>query len=188
MNPGSPIAPAGSPPRREAVAGLHGEEVLAARARFGENRLPVQPEASAWAILVAQLRSPLIYIILAAAAISLLLGELADFAIIMVVVVVDVALGFAQEYQAKRAYAALRRLVRPAATVIRDGCRQVVGVEELVPGDLVIVAAGDRVPADAELLEATRVAVDEAILTGESEPVAKAVPDGARTAGDGADR
>lgn len=138
-------------------------------------------------ILLGQFKSPLIYIILAAAGISLALGEVGDFGIIMAVVVVDVILGFVQEFQARRTYMALKGLLKPTTTVIRDGEHREVEVWELVPGDLVVLAMGDKVPADGDLLEATRLAVDEAILTGESEPVNKYhdgdVPAG-ETAGD----
>ena len=153
--------------------GLSSAEVLERRARFGENRLPTEKGVSAWTILFNQLKSPLVYIILAAAGISLVLGEFGDFAIIMAVVVIDVILGFVQEYQAQRTYVALKGLLKPTTTVIRDGQRAEVEVWELVPGDLVVLNAGEKVPGDGELLEATKVALDEAILTGESEPVNK---------------
>jgi len=156
-----------------ALTGLTAEEVLERRARFGENRLPAEKGVSVWAILFNQLKSPLVYIILAAAGISLALGEYGDFAIIMAVVVVDVILGFIQEYQAQRTYVALKGLLKPTTTVIRDGQRAEVEVWELVPGDLVVLNAGEKSPGDGELIEATRISLDEAILTGESEPVNK---------------
>lgn len=156
-----------------ALNGLIAEEVLERRAQFGENRLPSEKGVSAWTILFNQLKSPLVYIILAAAGISLTLGEFGDFAIIMAVVVIDVILGFIQEYQAQRTYIALKGLLKPTTTVIRDGERQEVEVWELVPGDLVVLNAGEKVPGDGEIIEATKLALDEAILTGESEPVNK---------------
>jgi Ca2+-transporting ATPase len=153
--------------------GLAAEEVLERRAQFGKNRLPSEKGVSAWAILFNQLKSPLVYIILAAAGISLALGEFGDFTIIMAVVVIDVILGFFQEYQAQRTYVALKGLLKPTTTVIRDGQRVEVEVWELVPGDLVVLNAGEKVPGDGELIEATKLSLDEAILTGESEPVNK---------------
>ena len=114
--------------------GLTSEEVLAQRAQFGENRLPTKDAVSAWSILWSQFTSPLIYIILAAAGISLTLGEYGDFAIILAVVVVDVVLGFVQEFQAQRAFVALKGLLKPTATVIRDGVRREIEVWQLVPG------------------------------------------------------
>ena len=91
----------------------------------------------------------------------------------MAVVVIDVILGFVQEYQAQRTYTALKGLLKPTTTVIRDGQRQEVEVRELVPGDLVLLNAGEHVPGDGELARSAKLAVDEAILTGESEPVNK---------------
>lgn len=155
------------------LTGLTSEQVLQARAQFGENRLPSEKAVSAWTILINQLKSPLVYIILAAAGISLTLGELGDFAIIMAVVVIDVILGFIQEFQAQRTYVALKGLLKPTTTVIRDGQRKEVEVWELVPGDLVLLNAGEKAPGDGELLEVTKLSLDEAILTGESEPVNK---------------
>ena len=156
-----------------ALSGLTAEQVLKARAQFGENSLPTEKGVSTWTILFNQLKSPLVYIILAAAGISLALGEFGDFAIIMAVVVIDVILGFVQEYQAQRTYVALKGLLKPTTTVIRDGQRLEVEVWELVPGDLVVLNAGEKAPGDGELLEATKLSLDEAILTGESEPVNK---------------
>jgi len=95
------------PLKHEALRGLTSAQVLEQRAKFGENRLPEEKGVSVWAILFNQLKSPLVYIILAAAGVSLVLGELCVFAIIMVVVVVDLILGFIQEYQAQRTYVAL---------------------------------------------------------------------------------
>ncbi len=159
--------------KHTALTGLTAKEVLESRAQYGENRLPAEKGVSGWTILLNQLKSPLVYIILAAAGISLALGELGDFAIIMAVVVIDVILGFVQEYQAQRTYVALKGLLKPTTTVIRDGQRVEVEVWELTPGDLVVLNAGEKVPGDGVLLEATKVAIDEAILTGESETVNK---------------
>lgn len=156
-----------------ALTGLNAQQVAERRAQYGENRLPAEKGVSVWAILLNQVKSPLVYIILAAAGISLALGEYGDFAIIMVVVVIDVILGFIQEYQAQQTYVALKGLLKPTTTVIRDGQRVEIEVWELVPGDLVVLNAGEKTPGDGELLEATKLSVDEAILTGESEPVNK---------------
>src|SRR5512135_2006547 len=159
--------------KREALIGLTPEQVLERRAQFGENRLPAEKGVSVWKILFNQLKSPLVYIILAAAGVSLVVGELGDFAIIMAVVVVDAILGFVQEYQAQRTYTALKGLLKPTTTVIRDGQRQEIEVRELVPGDLVLLNAGERVPGDGELVESAKLTADEAILSGESEPAGK---------------
>jgi Ca2+-transporting ATPase len=161
------------PHRQMPPAGLTSAEVEEQRRRYGKNILPAEKKISAWTILFNQLKSPLVYIILAAAGVSLVLGELGDFAIIMTVVVIDVILGFVQEYQAQRTYVALKGLLKPTTTVIRDGQRVEVEVWELVPGDLVLLTAGEKAPGDGEIIEATKLSIDEAILTGESEPVNK---------------
>jgi len=162
-----------TPHKNGTLTGLTAAEVLIRRAQAGENRLPVEKGVSIWTILFNQLKSPLVYIILAAAGVSLALGEMGDFAIIMAVVVIDVILGFVQEYQAQQTYVALKGLLKPTTTVLRDGQRVEVEVWELVPGDLVVLSAGEKIPGDGMLIEAARLSVDEAILTGESEPVSK---------------
>jgi Ca2+-transporting ATPase len=154
--------------------GLTNSEVLARRQQYGENSLPAEKTTPAWAILLSQFKSPLVYIILVAALVSLLAKEFSDFAIIMAVVVIDVILGYVQEYQAQKTYTALKGLLKPTTTVIRDGERCEVEVWELVPGDLVLLNAGEKVPGDGLVLEGIKLTADEAILTGESEPVNKA--------------
>ncbi len=153
--------------------GLSNAEVLRLRQQYGENRLPAEKGNTAWTILLNQIKSPLVYIILVAAGVSLVVREYNDFAIIMAVVVIDVVLGFIQEYQAQQTYTALKGLLKPTTTVLREGERREIEVWELVPGDLVLLNSGEHVPADGEVTESTKLAVDEAILTGESEPVNK---------------
>ena len=159
------------------LTGLTNAEVLARRQQFGENRLPTEKTTSVWTILLNQVKSPLVYIILVAALVSLVAREYSDFAIIMAVVVIDVILGFVQEYQAQKTYTALKGLLKPTTTVLREGERHEVELWELVPGDLVVLNAGEKVPGDGLLLESIKLAADEAILTGESEPVSKSVND-----------
>jgi len=161
--------------KHEPLYGLTAAEVLEQRRRHGENVLPTKKGPSAWSIFFSQFKSPLVYIILVAAAVSLAVGEYGDFAIIMAVVVIDAVLGFIQEYRAQRTYTALKSLLKPTTTVIRDGTRQEIELRELVPGDLVVLNAGEHVPGDGEIIESTKLAVDEAILTGESEPVSKSL-------------
>lgn len=151
--------------------GLSEAEVVSQRQLFGPNILPTARGRSSFSILIDQFKNPLIYIILVAAAISLIMGELSDFLIIMVVVAIDVLLGFAQEYQAQRTYKALRNMMKITAAVIRGGVRSEIDVSELVPGDLVVLNAGKHIPGDGEILSSTKLTVDESILTGESEPV-----------------
>jgi Ca2+-transporting ATPase len=166
------------PPSKHALfSGLTEEQVFELRKQYGKNVLPAEKPISKWAILLNQLKSPLVYIILAAALVSLIVGEYGDFAIIMVVVVIDAILGFVQEYQAQNTYLALRNLLKPTTTVLRAGEhgveRKEIEVSELVPGDLVYLNSGEKIPGDGEIREGVKLAVDEAILTGESEPINK---------------
>ncbi len=133
--------------------GLTAAEVAQRQAQYGLNTLPEEKGPSPLTILLNQFKSPLVYIILTAALVSLLVGELGDFFIIMVVVVIDAVLGFIQEYQAQRTYEALKNLIKETATVMRDGQRLEVESSQLVPGDLVLLASGERIPADGELVE-----------------------------------
>jgi len=151
--------------------GLSKAEVVSQRQIYGPNILPTARGRSAFSILIDQFKNPLIYIILVAAGISLIMGELSDFLIIMVVVAIDVLLGFAQEYQAQRTYKALKNMMKITAAVIRGGVRSEIDVSELVPGDLAVLNAGKHIPGDGEIISSTKLTVDEAILTGESEPV-----------------
>ena len=154
-------------------SGLSQAEVISLRQQHGENRLPAEKGTTVWTILLNQIKSPLVYIILVAAGVSLVVGEYTDFFIIMAVVVIDVILGFIQEYQAQQTYTALKGLLKPTTTVIRDGQRQEIEVWELVPGDVVLLNSGEHIPADGVVLESTKLSVEEAILTGESEPINK---------------
>jgi len=141
---------------------------------------------SAWAVLVRQLRSGLPGLLLAAAAVSFFVGQRTDALVIGLILTLSVGLGFINEYLAERAGAALQEHVRYRATVVRGGHVHQVDVAELVPGDIVRLRSGAIVPADLRLLAADRLACNEAVLTGESAPVAKQtapVPSGA-TAGD----
>ncbi len=158
--------------------GLTAAEVLERRGHFGENALPAGKKTSIPELFLNQFKNPLVYIILAAAGISLVVGEYSDLAIIMAVVLIDAVLGFIQEYQAQSTYTALRGLLKPTTTVIRDGARQEVEVRELVPDDVVLLNAGEKIPGDGLVLEATKLAVEEAILTGESEPISKGAGEG----------
>jgi Ca2+-transporting ATPase len=155
--------------------GLTQTEVIARRKAYGENRLPAEKATSPLTILLAQVKSPLVYIILVAALVSLLAREYGDFGIIMAVVVIDVILGFVQEYQAQKTYTALKGLLKPTTTVLRGGERREVEAWELVPGDLTLLSMGEKVPADGRVRESVKLGLDEAILTGEAEPVTKDV-------------
>jgi cation-transporting ATPase F len=141
--------------------------------RLGPNRLPAAG-GGGWAVRVArQFHNPLIYVLLVAGVVTLMLGELVESAVIFGVVLINALVGYLQESRAEAALDALRDLVRTMARVVRSGSVRQVDSEELVPGDVVRVEAGDQVPADLRLIAETDVEVDESALTGESEPVAK---------------
>jgi magnesium-transporting ATPase (P-type) len=157
-----------------AASGLEEAEASRRLERHGPNRLPEPPRPGAVRRFLAQFRSLLIYVLLGAAAVTLLLGHLVDAAVILAVVVVNAIIGFVQEGKAEQALDAIRHMLAPKATVVRDGRRVTVESEALVPGDVVLLEAGDRVPADLRLLAARGLKIDEAVLTGESLPVEKA--------------
>jgi Ca2+-transporting ATPase len=161
----------------EHYEGLSANDIATRRQLFGYNELPEKKGPSGWSILFSQFKSPLVYIILFAAMVSLIVGEYGDFAIIMVVVLADVILGFVQEFKAQQTYQALKGLLKPTTTVIRDGERKEIEIRELIPGDLVLLTNGERIPADGKILECLQLSVNEAILTGESEAVGKTSAD-----------
>ncbi|BAL95532.1 cation-translocating P-type ATPase [Rubrivivax gelatinosus] len=153
--------------------GLSAAEAARRLAAHGANTLPEPPPRPAWHVLLQQFRSPLIYILFVAALIALALGHYGDAAVILAVVAVNAAIGAAQEGRAERSMAALRQLSALRVRVRRDGAETEVAARELVPGDLLALAAGDAVGADARLVDAAQCRAAEAALTGESVPVAK---------------
>ncbi|ROR32675.1 HAD-IC family P-type ATPase [Inmirania thermothiophila] len=155
--------------------GLGAAEAAARLARHGPNRLPPPPRDGPLRRFLRQFESVYIHVLLAAAAVTAALGLWLDAGVILGVVLVNALIGFIQEGRAEDAMEAIRRVLAPRATVVRDGRLAEVDAAGLVPGDVVVLAAGDRVPADLRLLEAHALAVDEAALTGESVPVEKAV-------------
>lgn len=154
----------------EGLATAEAEDLLS---QYGRNELARQkPQSSLW-IFISQFTSPLVYVLLFAAVISVLLQKWADAAVVAVVVGVNAWFGWFQEYKASRAMDKLRSLVVHYATVIRDGRPQVLLASELVPGDVVILKGGDRVPADCRLIKGNDLQTAEAALTGESSPISK---------------
>lgn len=158
---------------RSREAGLKAAEVAERRARFGENALPGQKPRSLLARFLAQLDSLLIYVLLGSAAITATLGHGLDTVVILAVVIINAVFGVVQEGKAERALDAIRAMISPTASVIRDGQRLNVPAHDLVPGDILLIEAGDRVTADARLVSARGLRIDEAALTGESVPVDK---------------
>ena len=153
--------------------GLTSNEALELKERFGLNKLPEKGGRSALTILMAQFKNPLIYIITVAAIISLIIQEYQDAIIIGVVIILDCIVGFFQEYKAEKTMKALRGLLRPIARVYRNGELQDIDITEIVPGDLIALNPGDKVAADGSVLETVNLSLNEAILTGESEPIMK---------------
>ncbi len=157
----------------DACSGLSTAEVERRRTEFGANTLPAVKRRSLLRVFLRQFQSPLIYILFVAAALAFSLGKSGDALVILAVVFINAAIGTFQEGRAERSMEALRRLSELHARVVRDGTEQVVEAGELVPGDLLLVAAGDAVGSDARVLEAVAAEAAEAALTGESMPVAK---------------
>jgi Mg2+-importing ATPase len=155
--------------------GLSSEEARQRVARYGPNRLKPAKRTDALTLLLGQFKSPIVLILIFAAALSFHLGDRPDAVIIMMIVLASGLLGFWQERGATNTVQKLLALVRITAAVVRDGAEQEVPAEEVVPGDMVALAAGAGVPGDCLLFEAKDLYVDEAALTGESYPVEKAV-------------
>jgi Ca2+-transporting ATPase len=154
--------------------GLSSEEAAVRLERDGPNVLPGRPPTRLWRRVLTQLRDPLIVVLLAAAGLTIATGDSTDTAVILLVIVVNTSVGVAQEVRADRAITALAELTAPTARVIRDDAQRLIPAADVVVGDLLVPAEGDIVPADARLLEAAALLVDESSLTGESVPVDKA--------------
>ncbi|MDQ5770556.1 cation-transporting P-type ATPase [Thiothrix subterranea] len=157
------------------AAGLDTHTAQERHLTHGANRLPAPPKRSPVIRFLLQFHNILIYVLLAAAAVTALLDHWVDTSVIVAVVLVNAIIGFLQEGKAEQAMAAIRQMLAPQAAVLRDGKRTTIAGEMLVPGDIVLLEAGDKVPADLRLLQAYGLQVQEAILTGESVPVDKQV-------------
>ncbi len=162
--------------------GLSEPEAQARRRAFGANRLQAARQRGIWHIAFDQINSIIVYLLAAGAALSLLFGQWAEGAAILVVLAINSSIGFVTEMRAMHSMQALKRLSRVSARVRRGGREATVEGEQLVPGDIVLVEAGDVVPADIRLVRATAVQADESTLTGESVPVQKGVDPVARGA------
>jgi len=153
--------------------GLSTAEARTRAERYGPNALPEAPGRSGFVRFLLQFHNVLIYVLLGAAFVTAALQHWIDTGVILAVVLVNAIIGFVQEGRAEQAMAAIRGMLAPRSAVLRDGRRQGVDAAELVPGDIVLIEAGDRVPADLRLIESRGLKVEEAILTGESVPVDK---------------
>ena len=154
-------------------AGLSQQEAHARAVRFGPNTLRDRGERPLLIQYLSHFKNPLVIVLLAASAVSALTGEITGFVIIWAIVLMSVTLDFVQEYRAGRAADQLKKTVAVRATVLRDGHSQDIPIADLVPGDVVLLAAGDLIPADSRLFEAKDFFINQSLLTGESYPVEK---------------
>lgn len=167
--PEPPITP------NAAESGLSSHQASARLEEFGYNRLPAPPMPGVLELFARQFLSPFIYILLIASGVSFALGQTPSGVFILIVLLINAIIGTVQEFSAQKAAAALKQMMKGTAHVLRDSQIVTVDVEEIVPGDIVLLSSGDKVPADLQLLSASSLAVDESMLTGESLAVAKSV-------------
>ncbi|MCR9220563.1 MAG: HAD-IC family P-type ATPase [Alphaproteobacteria bacterium] len=160
-------------PQTSESTGLTSEEAARRLAEAGPNRLPEPKLPGPAMIFLRQFRNPFIYILIVAAIVSLIIGQIPSTVFIVAVLLLNAVIGAIQEYSAQKSASALRKMVRGATHVIRDGVAQTIDVEALVPGDLVLLSSGDKAPADIRLTLSQNLAVDESMLTGESLVVTK---------------
>jgi len=153
--------------------GLTDQEATQRLETYGPNQLAEAPPTPFWKRLWDQFNSFVVLLLIVASVISAFLGDYVEAAAIMAIVLLNAILGVVQEGRAEQALAALRKLAAPDAHVIRDGTRKLVSSTQIVPGDVVLLEAGNYVPADLRLLEAINLRIEEAALTGESVPVQK---------------
>lgn len=153
--------------------GLASDQARERLERFGPNRIRSGEEVSWWRVLMRQFLDPLIYVLIIAAGVTLAFEDYTDAAVIFAVVLINAAIGFIQELRARKAIRSLSEMSAPQATLLRDGERIDLPTEDVVPGDVVLLGSGARVPADVRLVEAEDMEVDESALTGESQAVPK---------------
>jgi P-type Ca2+ transporter type 2C len=159
--------------RTSSASGLSEPDAARRLAEYGPNELEATQTPPPWRLLFEQFKNVLILILLAAVVLSVALGHATEAIVISVIVLLAALLGFVQEYRAERAIEALRRMAAPTAAVLREGTERDIPARELVPGDLVLLRPGDKVPADGRLSETVNLQVEESALTGESLPVEK---------------
>ena len=157
----------------DVVAGLSEAEANRRLQEHGSNKLAEKPPRSPWLLLLDQFKGVLILVLIGAAVLAGAIRDIKDAVVILTVVVINALLGFYQEYRAERSLAALKKMLAPEAEVRRDGRTRMLSAEQLIPGDIVVLDAGDRVPADGRIVLAHGVEVDESSLTGESHTVGK---------------
>ncbi len=157
----------------DAQRGLDGDEARRRLELHGPNELTQEKKAPAWKLFLAQFNNVLIVILIVATILSAVVGEYVDAGIILVIVLFCAILGFVQEYRAERALQALKGMLAPTVKVLRDGQEREVASKDIVPGDVLVLEAGDKIAADGRMVETHSLQCDEAPLTGESAPVGK---------------
>ncbi|MCL2579472.1 MAG: cation-translocating P-type ATPase [Oscillospiraceae bacterium] len=155
------------------VAGLSRREAELLLLEHGENRLEQGKKISPLKIFAGQFRDLMIMILLASTVVSVLMGQVSEAVAIIVIVLVNAVLGFVQEYRTEKTLEALSRMAAPTARVLREGKRMNIPADQIVPGDVILLSAGDKIPADARVIESVALECDESLLTGESLPVEK---------------
>ncbi len=153
--------------------GLSAEEAKHRLQEFGPNELVERKRVTSFQIFVGQFRDIFVIMLLVAIGFSVLIGEIVDASTIGAIVVLNAVVGFVQEYRSEKAMEAMKKLTAPRARVLRDGKETLIPAKEVVPGDIVLLEAGDRIPADGRVLDVVDLKTDEAVLTGESTPVGK---------------
>ena len=156
-------------------AGLSAEQIKSQQKKFGLNTIPHRPPPSDWYFFLTQFKNPLIIVLAVALVVTVFLKELTDAVVIGLAIFINTILGFIQERKAYKTLDSLKEVLTPKTWVIRDGKEQEILVKDLVPGDLVLLKQGDKVPADGVVLEAMDCWANEAVVTGESEPVRKEI-------------
>lgn len=152
--------------------GLDRKTITERLTQYGPNKL-VLKETTGWHILLRQFKSAFIYLLLAAMVITFFLGEIVDTLLIFIFISVNAGLGFYQEYSSEKTAKLLNKYALPRAKVLRNGKIEHITADQLVPGDIVVLETGDKVPADVRLIKLDNITIDESILTGESVPIFK---------------
>ena len=155
--------------------GLSTSEVNARLEKYGRNEIKEEKGISVFKLMAEQFKSFIVLILIIAVAISLAIAHYFDAAVIGVILVINAVLGFVQEYKAEKSIAALKKLASLKAVVVREGVEHEIDARELVPGDIVLIETGEKIPADCRLLEIVNLETQEAVLTGESLPVKKEI-------------
>ncbi len=160
---------------RSSVNGLTSTEAKKRLLDYGENKINRKKKDSPFKLLWRQINNPLIWVLLGSSAVATIVSKITDGLVVLAVVIINTIIGFIQEFKAGRAIEALSDMIPENATVLRDGKNAVIPVSEIVPGDIVQLSAGDRVPADMRLINQKNLLIEEAALTGESLPAQKSI-------------